>query len=395
MIMVVSMLVTACQPAATATPEPTKKVEEPYVFGIVMVGPYNDKGWNTAHYVAGQYVEKKMNAKMIYIDKVNTADRPGTTPAQIAEELLGQGAKFIIFDSDDMKDSATEFVKAHPDIPVIHSSGDVSWKDGKVYQELPNLVNVMGEMEYGKMMAGCAAALTTKTGKIGYLGPLINDETRRLVSGAYLGAKYCWTKVLGKDIKDLQMKVTWIGFWFNIPGFTSDPTQVADDFFNNGYDVLLSGIDTTEALTEAKKMKDQGKEVWAIPYDYADACAEAKDVCLGVPYFNWGPFYLRYIQEAQKGTFKQNFEWFGPDWKDINNPDTSYVGFVKGDALSADNAAKVDAFITELGGGLDLWAGPINLQDGTNYIEDGKKATPFQIWYLPQLLEGIEGQSVQ
>ena len=52
----------------------------------------------------------------------------------------------------------------------------------------------MGRMEYGKMMAGCAAALTTKTGKIGYLGPLINDETRRLAASAYLGAKYCWTQ---------------------------------------------------------------------------------------------------------------------------------------------------------------------------------------------------------
>ncbi len=41
------------------------------------------------------------------------------------------------------------------------------------------------------MIAGCAAALTTQTGQIGYLGPLINDETRRLASSAYLGAKYC------------------------------------------------------------------------------------------------------------------------------------------------------------------------------------------------------------
>jgi simple sugar transport system substrate-binding protein len=46
----------------------------------------------------------------------------------------------------------------------------------------------MGKMEYGKMIAGAAAALTTQTGKIGYLGPLINDETRRLTAAAYLGA---------------------------------------------------------------------------------------------------------------------------------------------------------------------------------------------------------------
>jgi len=46
------------------------------------------------------------------------------------------------------------------------------------------MVNIMGRMEYMKEIAGCAAALTTQTGQIGYLGPLINDETRRLSSSA-------------------------------------------------------------------------------------------------------------------------------------------------------------------------------------------------------------------
>lgn len=102
----------------------------------------------------------------------------------------------------------------------------------------------------------------------------------------------------------MKFKVTWIGFWFNIPGVTSDPTQVADDFFNSGYDVVISGIDTTEALAEAKKFRGQGKEVWAIPYDYIGACEEGQEVCLGVPYFNWGPMYAKYVQEAIAGTWK-------------------------------------------------------------------------------------------
>ena len=66
--------------------------------------------------------------------------------------------------------------------------------------------------------------------------------------------------------------MTWIGFWFNIPGQTLDPTKVAVDFYNTGYDVVLSGIDTTEALVEANKMAKAGKKVWAIQYDYKDGC---------------------------------------------------------------------------------------------------------------------------
>ncbi len=257
---------------------------------MLLVGPYNDHGWSQANYEGGNYVEQKLpGAKMIYVDKVNTADRPGTTPEQLAEDLVNQGAKMIFFTSDDMKDGAIAFAKAHPDIPVEFTSGDSAWKDGKDFQNLPNLSNIMGKMEYGKMIAGVAAALTTKTGKIGYLGPLINDETRRLASSVYLGARYAWTEYLKKDPADLKFTVNWIGFWFNIPGVTSDPTQVADNFFNQGYDVVVSGIDTTEALVEAGKLAAAGKKVWAIPYDFAGSLDEAPDGRPGCPLLQLGP----------------------------------------------------------------------------------------------------------
>ncbi|HPN04148.1 MAG TPA: BMP family ABC transporter substrate-binding protein, partial [Rectinema sp.] len=267
--------------------------------GLVMVGPYNDHGWSQANYEGVQYVLQKVpGTKMVYIDRANTADRPGTTVSQLGESLMAQGARLIIFSSDDMTDEAIKFAQDHPDIFVILTSGSQQWKEGKNYLPLPNMINIMGKMEYMKMVAGVAAAMTTKTGKIGYLGPLINDETRRLAASAYLGARYAWVNYLKKDPAKLSFKVTWIGFWFNIPGVTSDPTQVADDFYNSGYDVVISGIDTTEAVAEAVKYNAQGKQVWAIPYDYAKALDEGKGVSLGVPYFNWGPAYANAVRSA-------------------------------------------------------------------------------------------------
>ncbi|RPI87188.1 MAG: BMP family ABC transporter substrate-binding protein [Chloroflexi bacterium] len=400
------------EPVETEEPTPTEEVEateeaapaEEFVFGLLLVGPYNDHGWSQAHYEAGLYVEENLpGSRMVYIDKVNVADRPGTTPAQLADELVAQGAELVVFNSDDMKDSSTEFALANPEIMVVMASGDQVWEDGiekdqieETYgvSEIPNMVNVMGRMEYGKMMAGCAAALTTQTGQIGYLGPLINDETRRLAASAYLGAKYCWEEYLGNDPAELGFKVTWIGFWFNIPGFTSDPTLVADDFFNTGHDVVISGIDTTEGLQEAIKFADAGQEVWAIPYDFIGSCSEGPEVCLGVPYFNWGPSYLRHFTAAAEGTWESTFEWLPPDWEDLNNPDTTNVGFVQGDALPEEASAQLDEFIAELAGGLNLFTGPLNYQDESQFLAEGEVATDQQVWYLPQLLEGMEGQSV-
>jgi len=386
---------TASTTEAGETTTTAGTMDEEFVFGMLLVGPYNDHGWSQANYEGGTYVESKLpGAKMVYVDKVNSADRPGTTPEQLAEDLLNQGAEMIFFTSDDMKDGAIAFAKAHPDIAVVHTSGDGAWVEGKDFQDLANLSNIMGRMEYGKMIAGVAAALTTQTGKIGYLGPLINDETRRLAASVYLGARYAWTEYLGKDPAELQFSVNWIGFWFNIPGVTSDPTQVADNFFNQGFDVVISGIDTTEALVEAGKLSGAGKQVWAIPYDFVGSLEEAPAVALGVPFFNWGPSYLEAVTAAREGQWTSFWDWRAPDWADINNHDTSIVGFEKGQGLSTEAAAKVDEFIAALAGGLDLWTGPVNLQDGTPFLAEGEVATDLQVWYLPQLLEGMEGQSV-
>lgn len=375
------------------SPSPALAAQKPFIFGLLLVGPSNDRGWSQAHFEAGHYVEKKIpGAKMIYIDKVNPADRPGITIPQLVDDMVEKGAKLIIANSDDMKDGAREAAAMHPAVHFIHISGD----DVLTGKATKNLSNLMGRMEYGKMMAGFAAAMTTRTGKIGYLGPLINDETRRLAASCYLGARYAWEKVLKKRPEDLKFQVTWIGFWFNIPGVTADPTQVAQNFFNTGYDVVVSGIDTTEAVVVARQKQKEGQTVWAIPYDYIGACEGASEVCLGVPYFNWGPAYVDFIKDSMEGKWASKWIWLGPDWKDINNPDTSTVGFVSGPALSAPARQPLDTFIKDLGSKkIELFKGPLNYQDNTPFLKDNQIATDQQIWYLKQLLQGMTGQSAK
>jgi simple sugar transport system substrate-binding protein len=410
-LMAFTLIISACAPAAAPVPAPTPTAKPteppaakptdvpppagPFTFGMILVGPQNDKGWSQANYDAGQYVEQKLGAKMIVLDKVNTADRPGTTVEQVVADMIAQGAQMVFATSDDMKDGALLAAEKNPTVPMVWASGDSAWQDGKAYApQLTNLANIMGRMEYGKMMAGCAAALTTAKGSIGYLGPLINDETRRLTASAYLGAKYCWETYRGKPAASLKFEVKWIGFWFNIPGVTLDPTQVVNEFIDTGADVVISGIDTTEALVVAGQRADKGDQVWAIPYDYQGACDQAPKICLGVPYFNWGPAYLKAVQSVLDGKFAAYFEWNGPDWKNINDPDTSAVGFVKGAALSADNAQKLDEFIAGLAdGSINLYQGPLNFQDKSVFLKDGEVATDLQIWYMPQLLEGMLGAS--
>ena len=94
--------------------------------GLLMVGPYNDHGWSQAHYDAMQYVVAKVpGVQMVYLDKVNPADRPGTTASQLGESLVAKGAKLVIFSSDDMSDEAVKFAEGSPDPDPIEAVTDL------------------------------------------------------------------------------------------------------------------------------------------------------------------------------------------------------------------------------------------------------------------------------
>ena len=399
-----SLLLAACGPAATPTAAPVEEEPaaeeptaeppaeaEPLIFGMVLVGPQNDHGWSQAHYEGGLFVEENLpGSQMIVFESLNPADKPEATLAGVVDDMVAQGATLVITTSDEFEEDTATVAESHPDIIFINASGD----DVHTGEASPNLGNIMGRMEEMKAIAGCAAALTSQTGHIGYLGPLINFETRRLVASAYLGARYCYENYRGLDPADLQFTVTWIGFWFNIPGVTLDPTEVTTNFFDTGVDVVMSGIDTTEGIDVAGQRAAAGDAVWAVPYDYLGACDNAPDVCLGVPFFSWGPAYLATTQAVADGTWEQSWDWNGPDWDNLTDPALTHVGWVNGPALSEEAAASLAEYIGLLASGeLAVWTGPINLQDGTEYIAAGEVATDDQVWYLPQLPEGVEGPS--
>ena len=366
---------------------------KPFVFGLLLVGPHDDQGISQAHYEGGRHVVETLgDTKMIYIDRANPTDRPDVTITQLVDDMVEKGARLIIASSVDMQAGIREAALKRPEIKFLQ----IGANDVLTGKAPKNLSNLMGRMEYGKMMAGFVAALTTKTGNIGYIGPFDNEQSRRLASSCYLGARYAWTDVLKKDPKDLKFHLTWLGFWFNIPDRTQDPVQVSNDYYNNNYDVVISGIAATEIPVLAKQMREKDKAVWAIPFDNAAACEGMTEVCLGAPFYNWGPGYLNFIKAARSGKWKPRWVWLKPNWKEISNPEATAVGFVPGPALSESAAAQLNQFISDLASGkVNLFKGPLNYLDGKPFIKAGQTASDKQIWSMEQLLEGIDSQPIQ
>lgn len=385
LIALISILLASCGGETTNDQAETLKI------GMVLVGPKNDHGWSQAHYEGGEYVVANLpGTELIVFESLNPADKPEATLEGVVDDMVAQGVTLVLTTSDEFEEDTLSVAEKYPDITFINISGD----DALTGEAPANLGNIMGRMEDMKAIAGCAAALATETGHIGYLGPLINFETRRYVASAYLGARYCYEKYRGMEPADLQFTVSWIGFWFNIPGVTLDPTEVTNNFLDTGADVVLSGIDTTEGIDVTGQRAAEGEKVWAVPYDFEGACDNAPDICLGVPYFNWGPVYLETAQAVLDGTWTQSWVISDPNWADLTDNDTTGVGWIMGTGLTDEMEADLSAYISDLANGnVEVWTGPINLQDGSEFVAAGNVATYEEVWYLPKLLEGMEGPS--
>jgi simple sugar transport system substrate-binding protein len=389
LLLVAALLLGAALPALA---------QDEVVFGVVLVGPRNDRGWSQSHYEAGLYVEENVpGSRMIFFESLNPADTPELTLLDVVTTMVDEGASVIFTTSDSFEEDTNVVAEQFPDVTFVNITGS------NVLNGAPeNVGNFNGMMEAPRLLAGCAAGLSTETGSIGYLGALINPETRRLAASSYLGAKYCWENVRGMDPAELSFTVTWIGFWFNIPGVTLDPTEVANSFLDSGADVIISGIDTTEAIVVAGQRASEGERAFAIPYGNINGCSEAPDACLGVAYYNWGPAYLNTVQQVVDGTWEQTWELLEPDWTDINAPATSVIGYINGDGLPAENVEPLETFLAEMSAfmtdsanddAIYLWEGPLNLQDGTELAAEGEFVPVLDIWFLPQLLEGMTGAS--
>jgi len=335
---------------------------------------------------------------MLVFESLNAADKPEATLADVVSLFVEEGAKVIFTTSDAFEEDTAAVAPMYPDVVFINVSGD----DVLAGTAPANLGNLMAMMEWPRLIAGCAAALTSETGKLGYVGPLINGETLRVSSSAYLGAKHCWEQK-GGDPEAFEFAVTWIGFWFAIPTVTLDVTEESNRFFDSGADVVLSGVDTAEMVQVAAQRQADGQNVYAVPYNSIAGCTQAPEACLGVPFYNWGPSYAGIVEAVQAGTWEQSWDWVPPVWDEISDPESSTItGFYYGEGLSEENRALLEAFVAEVvayatdeanEGSMYLWQGPLALQDGTVLAEEGENVSLEDIWYLPQLLDGMIGSS--
>jgi basic membrane protein A and related proteins len=129
--------------------------------------------------------------------------------------------------------------------------------------ELLNVAGLVFAEEQGSYLAGVAAALASKTGKVGYIGGVRTSLLQKFEAGYVAGVK-ATNKKATVDVKYITEFPDFSGF--------NDPAKakvIAKGMIDRGVDVIYSaaggsGAGNFQAATDAAKA---GKKVWTIGVD--------------------------------------------------------------------------------------------------------------------------------
>jgi len=324
----------------------------------IYVGPHNDAGWSQAHDEGRQYVQKTLGSKVQTTYKENIPEGPQVS--QVIESLIRDGNKIIFATSFGFQSAMAASAKKHPDVKFEMATGTTV---------LPNMAEYFGAGEDSIYLSGMAAGAATKKGVIGYVAPFAIPEVIRHANAFALGAQAMHPGV--------KVKLVWTSSWFD----PAKEKKAAQSLRAAGADVIGQNVDSPAAGQYA----ESAKVPW-VGYD-SDAQEYAKTQWLTAAVYDWGPYYLKRVQAAMKGTWKTGF-YYG----------SMRDGFTKLAPYGPSVTAKTKAAIKKKelaikGGSFYEFQGPLYDQSGKLRVKKGQRMTVKQLYAMDWLVKGIEGSA--
>lgn len=335
--------------AATAQDEPLK-------VGFIYVGPVGDFGWSYEHNQGRLALEEALG------DAVETSFVESVPEGADAERVLTQMAlqgHDLIF--------TTSFGFGEPTLNVAERFPDVKFEHATGYQRTDNVATYAARFYEGRAVIGHIAGHMTETDQIGYIASYPIPEVIRGINSAYLAAKAV--------NPDVQFNVVWLNTWF-------DPAREADAaraLIDQGADVIMQHTDSTAPMTVAE---EAGVMAFGQASDMANFGPEAQ---LTAIVDNWGPYYIERAQAAIDGTWEPTDTWQGiAEGMVVLPPFSERIP----EEVRASAQALADAIAA---GETHPFTGPINRQDGSEWLAEGETASDEELLGMNFYVEGLTG----
>jgi simple sugar transport system substrate-binding protein len=326
--------------------------------GFIYVGPVGDGGWTYEHDQGRLAVEDHFG------DKVETVFQESVPEGADAERAITQmalnGADLIFTTSFGFMEPTLAVAKKFPDVKFEHATG---------FKTLPNVSTYSARFYEGRAVQGHIAGKMTKSNTIGYIASFPIPEVIRGINSAYIHAK--------KVNPDVEFKIIWAYTWF-------DPAKEADAataLIEQGADVILQHTDSTAPQAAAEKAGG------VITFGQASDMAEYKPLPrVSSIIDDWAPYYIERTQAVMDGTWetKQTWDGIGPGMVKIGEITDAVPEDVKAEALALKEAMA--------NGEYHPFTGPLNKQDGSDWLAEGEVADDGTLLGMDFYVEGLTSE---
>jgi basic membrane protein A and related proteins len=344
--------------------------QQQLAMGFIYVGPKDDYGYNQAH------AEGK--AGVAQLDGIKTFEQamvPETTEVQEAmRNMIEQDSvkalfptSFGYFDPHILK-IAQDF----PEVQFFHCGG--LYQEGKHPKNVGSYFGYIDEAQY---ISGIVAALTSKTGKLGFIAAKPIPQVLRNINSFTLGAR---------SVKpDATTKVVFTGDW-SLP---VKEAEAANSLVDQGIDVLTCHVDSPKVVMATAEKRG----IFCSGYHANQQALAPKGYLTGAEW-NWTQIYETYANDIKAG-------------KSLIKGDIPHLvrgglkeGFLKlsdyGVAVKAETKTKAEAAKAKfMDGSMVIYKGPIKDNTGKVVIPDKKE---FQqqdpaLEAMSWLVEGVIGKA--
>jgi simple sugar transport system substrate-binding protein len=242
------------------------------------VGPKDDYGYNQAHAEGAAGMVKKFS----WVKLVEEANVPETTA--VAETMRSMididGAKVLFPTSFGYFDPhILKMAKEYPDVQFFHCGG--------LYDESKhpkNISSYYGYIDEAQYVAGIVAGMTSKTGKLGFVGAKPIPQVLRNINSFTLGAR---------SVKpNVTTQVVFTGNW-------AEPIKEAEavnSMADQGVDVVTCHVDSPKVVMETAEKRG----IFCSGYHANQAALAPKGYLTGAEW-DWTNLYSRLAEDIQSG----------------------------------------------------------------------------------------------
>lgn len=348
---------TAAAAGAAAAGLPARAQADKIKAGFIYVGPTTDMGYNYQH------DQGRIAAQEHYGDALETVYVENVPEGPDCERILTQ----LALDGCDII-FATSFGFMDPTINVAAKFPNVKFEHATGFKTAENVAIYNARFYEGRAVIGHLAGKLTKSNQIGYIVPVPIPEVIMGINAAFIAAR--------KANPDVQFKIIWIYDWHN----PQKEADAAKALVEQGCDVLMQHTDSNAPITLAEEL---GIHAFG---QAADMSAYGPNACVTSIVDNWAPYYIERIGMMYDGTWEMTDQWLGMPEGVIEVPEINAN-------IDADLRAEADAIRDSIiNREYHPFTGPLNRQDGTEFVAEGEVADDGTLLNMMFYVEGIDAQ---